>query len=320
MKIAVIVVTWNASELMREVLDALGRQTLMPARVFIIDNGSQDLDILSKIVASYSFCELLGLRVNVGFAAANNLGFDQSSDFEYVALLNPDAIPDPEWLLQLARATEAYPDCASFASRLIDYANPHLLDGVGDYLTFWGKPGRIGKGEPERGQFGQIVEVFAPCAAAALYSRRKVLECGGFDEDFFCYVEDVDLGFRLRLAGHHCRYIPEAMVYHVGSGTTGGQHGDFAVYHGHRNLVWMYVKDMPEVLFWLFLPLHLAMNFVALVVFTLRGQGRVIWRAKWDAIKGLEKMWRKRQLVQSTRTATAREIWRLMNKRIIPEG
>ena len=90
------------------------------------------------------------------------------------------------------------------------------------------------------------------------------------------------------------------------------------MYYGHRNLVWTYVKDMPRVLFWSFLPLHLAMNLIALVVFTLRGQGRVVLRAKRDAIKGLPKMWRKRQLIQSTRIATVREIWRLMDKRIIP--
>lgn len=318
MKIAVIIVTWNASQILSEVLDALARQTLMPARVFIIDNGSQDLDALSKIIAGYPFCELRGLGVNRGFAAANNLGFEQCSDFEYVALLNPDAVPDPEWLFQLASAAKAYPDCASFASRLLDYSNPQILDGVGDYLTCWGKPGRIGKGEHEQGQFGQTVEVFSSCAAAALYAREKVVECGGFDEDYFCYVEDVDLGFRLRLAGHHCRYIPEAVVYHIGSGSTGGQHGDFAVYHGHRNLVWTYVKDMPGVLFWLFIPLHLVMNLAVLAMFTWRGQGKVIVRAKWDAIKGLPKMWRKRQLVQSTRIATVRVIWRLMDKQIIP--
>lgn len=148
--------------------------------------------------------------------------------------------------------------------------------------------------------------------AAALH------EVGGFDEDFFCHVEDVDLGFRLRLAGHRCHYVPSSVAHHVGSGTTGGQHSDFAVYHAHRNLVWTYVKDMPGVLFWSFLPLHLAMNLAALVLFTLRGQGRVVLRAKRDAIKGLPKMWRKRQLIQSIRIATVREIWRVMDTRIIP--
>ena len=80
-------------------------------------------------------------------------------------------------------------------------------------------------------------------------------------------MEDVDLGFRLRLAGHRCLYVPKSVVHHVGSGTTGGKNSDFSVYHGHRNLVWTYVKNMPGVLFWIFLPLHLAMNLVVLAVF-----------------------------------------------------
>ena len=96
-------------------------------------------------------------------------------------------------------------------------------------------------------------EIFAPCAAAALYRRAAFLEAGGFDEHFFCYMEDVDLGFRLRLLGYRCGYAPAAIVHHVGSGTTGAR-SPFTVYHGHRNLVWTYVKNMPTPWFWLYLP------------------------------------------------------------------
>jgi GT2 family glycosyltransferase len=99
-----------------------------------------------------------------------------------------------------------------------------------------------------------------------LYRRSALIELGGFDEDYFCYVEDVDLGFRLRLAGHQCLYIPSSIVHHVGSGSTGGKNSDFAVYHGHRNLVWTYVKDMPGFLFWLFLIPSL---FLIPLIFTL---------------------------------------------------
>ena len=197
-------------------------------------------------------------------------------------------------------------------------ADPSVLDGRGDAYHVSGLAWRIDHGAHAVSHSVAVSEVFSPCAAAALYRRSALLEVGGFDEDFFCYVEDVDLGFRLRLAGHKALYVPDAVVHHVGSGMTGGQHSNFAVYHGHRNLVWTYVKNMPVLLFWLFLPLHVAMNLVTLVVFTLRGQGRVIWRAKWDAIKGLRKMWWKRQAIQSTRMATVREIWRYLDKQIVP--
>jgi len=130
-------------------------------------------------------------------------------------------------------------------------------------------------------------------------------------------VEDVDLGFRLRLVGYRCLYVPQSVVYHVGSGTTGGQHSDFAMYHGHRNLVWTFVKNMPGILFWMLLPLHVSLNLASIIWFALRGRGGVIWRAKRDALLGLPKMWRKRQYIQKTRVASIGEVWRQLDKRMI---
>jgi len=105
------------------------------------------------------------------------------------------------------------------------------------------------------------------------------------------------------------------VAHHVGSATTGGKQSDFAVYHGHRNLVWCYVKNMPPVLFWLLLlPLHLAMNLAAIAVYILRGQGHVILKAKRDALYGLPMVWKKRKHIQSGRTAGYAEIWRAMRK------
>jgi GT2 family glycosyltransferase len=160
------------------------------------------------------------------------------------------------------------------------------------------------------------MEVFAPCAAAALYRRSTVVDVGGFDEKFFCYVEDVDLGFRLRLAGHRCLYVPQAVATHVGSAAT-GKKSDFCVYHGHRNLVWTFVKNMPGILFWLLLPLHVLLNLLTIAWFALGGRGGVIWRAKRDALLGLPKMWRKRQCIQKARVASIAEVWRQLGKRMV---
>ena len=112
-------------------------------------------------------------------------------------------------------------------------------------------------------------------------------------------------------------YAPQSVAHHVGSGTTGGQHSDFSVYHGHRNLVWAFVKDMPGLLFWLLLPLHVMLNLVSIVWFALRGQSGVILRAKRDALRGLPSMWRKRQDIQKGRIASVSEIWRVLDKRWI---
>ena len=154
-------------------------------------------------------------------------------------------------------------------------------------------------------------EVFAPCAAAALYRRAAFEEIGGFDERFFCYFEDVDLGFRLRLRGHRCVYVPDAIVRHVSSALS-GYRSDFAVYHGERNAVWTFVKNMPGPLFWFYLPQHLALNLAALGYYPWRGQGRVVWRAKRDAMLGLPAALRERRAVQQQRRVEWRALRRAM--------
>jgi GT2 family glycosyltransferase len=154
-------------------------------------------------------------------------------------------------------------------------------------------------------------EIFGPCAAAAMYSRAALDEVGGFDERYFCYHEDVDLAFRLRLRGHRCRYVPDAVVDHVGSGIT-GRRSDFSTYHGHRNLVWTYVKNMPAPLFWLFLPLHLLLNLASIFVFGLRGQGGVILRAKRDALAGLGEAIRQRRAIHAGRRVSLRALLDVM--------
>jgi hypothetical protein len=128
--------------------------------------------------------------------------------------------------------------------------------------------------------------------------------------------KDVDLGFRLALAGHQSMYIPDAVVHHLGSASTGGRHSDFSLYHGHRNLVWAFVKNMPGGLFWLLLPYHFLLNLATIVYFSLRGKGAVIFQAKWDAIKGIPKIWKKRQMIQKQRKASLRQFWRILDKRL----
>jgi GT2 family glycosyltransferase len=199
---------------------------------------------------------------------------------------------------------------------LVNASDPTLMDGAGDAYHMSGLVWRMGHGVPMIDVDAHEKEVFSPCAAAALYRRSALLKLGCFDEDYFCYVEDVDLGFRLRLAGYRCLYVPQSVVHHVGSGTTGGQHSDFAMYHGHRNLVWTFVKDMPGVLFWILLPLHVALNVASIIWFTLRGRGNTILKSKRDALRGFPKMWKKRRDVQKNRVVGVSEIFRVLNKKL----
>ena len=150
-------------------------------------------------------------------------------------------------------------------------------------------------------QFGlSTEEIFSPCAAAALYYRDAFLQIGGFDEDFFSYFEDVDLGFRLRLNGYRALYVSNAVVYHVGSATF-GMNSDFSLYHSHRNLVWTFFKNMPRCLLLRYLPAHIFANLIYVFYYAIFGRGSILWKAKWDAILGLPLILGKRKEIQKTR-------------------
>jgi GT2 family glycosyltransferase len=235
------------------------------------------------------------------------------TDCEFVALLNPDAFPEPDWLERLVDAALAAPRHASFTSRLVLAADAGVLDGEGDSYGVNGFAWRRHHGLPVAAGDDARGEVFSACAAAALYRRDAFLATGAFDERFFTYLEDVDLGFRLRLRGAGCLYVPESVAHHVGSGLT-GRTSDFSVYHAQRNLVWTFVKDMPGPLLWIYLPQHLLLNLAAIGWYVMQGQGGTILRAKLDALRGLRAVWVDRKRVQSLRTESPAALRREMVK------
>jgi GT2 family glycosyltransferase len=312
--VTVIIVNWNSGALLAECLRCLKLQTLTSAHVLVVDNASSDGSIAAAGIPADNV-ELLQMDVNLGFAAANNRAL-AACDTEFVALLNPDAFPEPDWLECLLAAARSNPEVASFGSRQLCHDNPEILDGTGDTYHMSGLAWRERYGMRQQSQDLISREIFSPCAAAALYRRQALLDAGGFDEDFFCYVEDVDLGFRLRLSENKALYVPDAVIHHVGSASTGGEWSDFAVYHGFRNPVWVFIKNMPCVLFWLLLPLHVALNLASILLFSIRGQGRVILKSKKDAFLGIPRMWRKRREIQKHRIGSTGAIWKALDKRI----
>ncbi len=312
--ITVLIVNWNSGRLLRECLDSLRAQTWQAFKVVVVDNastdGSADPDVLDA--GSLDLC-VLRAPSNLGFAGGNNFGLAQGDPGEWVFMLNPDTRVDPGCLSELMRAAAGHPAFDAFGARLMRFhpgadgeAASGEVDGLGDAYHASGRCWRIGhrsRWQPEAAQpAAGATEVFSACGAAALYRTRALQALGGFDEAYFCYSEDVDLGFRLRLAGGRAACVPAAVVFHHGSAIT-GERSEFSVYHGHRNLVWTFVKDMPGMLLWLLLPLHLALNLASIAALAARGQGRIALRAKRDAVRGLPEAWRKRQLVQDRRRA-----------------
>lgn len=308
----VIIVSWNSAAHLRESITALEKQYVRDFKVVIIDNGSTD-EMSQVAVPLNRKLHLIfeHLPSNLGFAAANNIGACLAHG-KWIVLLNADAFPEPDWLEKLLDAAEKNPEYTAFSSRQIQYYDPHLLDGAGDAYHISGLAWRNHYNLPADRYGLEAGEIFSPCAAAAMYSREEFLKAGGFDEDYFSYFEDVDLGFRLRINGAKCLYVPDAVVRHVGSAST-GKRSDFSVYYGYRNMIWTFVKNTPSPYFWRFLPLHIFTVLFFAGYLTLRGQGKAIWSAIFDAIRGLPKAIRKRKEIQKNLKINPKDLLRTMS-------
>lgn len=310
MRVAVVIVNANAGEHLVRTLECLGRQTVAPARVIVVDNASVD-GSMDGVEHRFAGVEAIRLDENLGFAAANNLAVRLADDCEWIALLNPDAYAEPRWLEELLDATRRRPQFSFLGSRLVRAGMPDELDGTGDVMHVSGMAWRRDHGLSVSGVERAEEEIFSPCAAAALYRRDAFLGVGGFDESFFCYYEDSDLSFRLRLAGERCLYVPSAVVHHVGSATTGHM-SDFTIYHSYRNQTWVYVKNMPLPLLIAYLWQHVLVSGLVFGAFLLRRQGLVVLRAKRDAIRGLPRVLRQRREIQRSRRLGWRDVRRVL--------
>lgn len=295
--VSVVIVTWNSGANLSHCLSRLGTQTFKNFEVIIVDNGSTDGSV-NSLEGQYPDLniKIRNLGNNLGFAAANNIGAHLAHG-KWLALLNTDAFPESTWLEELLSASKNYDNYTSFSSRQIQANNPAFLDGAGDAYHTSGLAWRINLGYPADDYGLEFTELFSPCAAAAMYLREAFLAVDGFDETFFSYFEDVDLGFRMQLKGYRCLYVPRAVVHHVGSATF-GEKSDFAFYYSHRNLIWTFIKNMPEEMFWRYLPTHIISNLIYLVYYSVQGRGRILWQAKLDAVRGLSKSIHKRQEIQ----------------------
>jgi GT2 family glycosyltransferase len=284
---SVIIVNYNGGDYVCDAVRSLAAQTFRNFEVIVLDNASADGSADKIDFSGVPSAQLVRNADNLGFAAANNAGARMAKG-RWLALLNPDAKAEPDWLEHISCAIRRYPDCRVFSSAQFDMKHPDKIDGAGDaYLIF---------GIPWRGGFGRSIselptegECFSPCGAAAIYDRALFLNYGGFDERFFCYCEDVDLGFRCQLAGERCIFLPEAIVHHAGSAISGQQSG-FAAYYGTRNRIWTYFKNMPLLILVATFPVHLLISAYLIIRRGFSGCFKATTRGTWDGLKGAFRM------------------------------
>ncbi|MFQ5467049.1 MAG: glycosyltransferase family 2 protein [Kiloniellaceae bacterium] len=302
--VCVIVVAYDSGAHLGRCVAALARQSWRDFEAVIFDNASRDgaLDALGPLPEGF---HIVRSKRNLGFAGGNNRAATETRA-PWIATLNPDAFPEPDWLARLMAATARYPDVDMFGSTQLLADDPSRLDGAGDVYHASGIHWRGLHGQPAA-LLPPEGEVFAPCAAAALYRARAFHAHGGFDERFFCFSEDMDLAFRIRLAGGRCIQVADALVHHVGSSST-GRGSAFSVRYGVRNRLWAFVKNMPGPLLWPLLPVHIAANLVALAVAVARGRGRHAWQGLREAVIGIGPIWRARRELRHQRRVSA---WRI---------
>ena len=292
---SVVVVAYASRAHIFECLGALAAQTFRDFEVVVFDNASPDGGLTSEELKAFDLpdARLIRSAENLGFAGGNNRAAEIARG-RWLITLNPDAFPAPDWLDQLARASRDWPEFRLFGSKQVDAWNPAILDGSGDCYHAIGIAWRGLYDQPAR-DAPPTGEVFAPCAAAAMYLRAMFLEVGGFDERFFCYHEDVDLAFRLRLRGERCLQVQEAVVRHIGSAST-GRRSDFAIYHGFRNRAWTFVKNMPLQGLILLGPVHAmaTLYLLARLYFRNAPEARAARMGVWDALVGMGPFWRGR--------------------------
>jgi GT2 family glycosyltransferase len=237
---SVVVPNFNGRRWLPGCLDSLAAQTLAPAEIVVVDNGSTDGS--AALASERPGVRVLRLGRNLGFGAAANRGIAAAAA-EGVALVNTDVVLTPDWLERMVAALSSAPDVGAVACKMVDLDDPSVLYDAGDLLRRDGVCEQRGRFERADGRFDEPGEVFAACAGAALYRRGAVLDVGGFDERFFLYLEDVDLGLRLRLAGWRCRYEP-AVARHAGEGSAPAD-GRTAWTWVERNTLLLAAKAFP---------------------------------------------------------------------------
>ena len=288
--ISIIIVNFNGLRYLGPCLSSLAAQSYGPYEIVLVDNGSSD-ESAGYVRTHFPGVILVETGTNRGFAGGTNAGIKESHG-EFILTLNNDTIADTHFLENMVKPMMADSRIGMCASKML--FPDGRINSTGICISRSGAAWDRGIFEADTGQYEDKTEVFGPCAGAALYRRTMLDEIGLFDEDFFLFMEDVDLAFRARRAGWPCRYIPSARVIHIHSGTAGAN-SEIAVYYGNRNLLWYVIKNFPVRTLLISLPWIIGRNCGDIPFYIIRGRGRAIIRAKFDSVKGIPKMWRKRK-------------------------
>ncbi len=308
--ISIIILNYNKAILLKNCINSIINCKSTNYEIIIVDNGSTDAFVPRDNQTNFKYIEL---ESNFGFSKAVNIGIKQAKG-EYIAILNNDTEVDPRWLKNVITAFTQNRDAMVITSKIRSLHDKELLDNVGDIILLSGKVYKIGNNEKDIGQYDKQRYIFGANGCASVFRKEFFDKVGYFDENFFAYLEDIDLSFRANLLGYKCLYIPDAIVYHVGSATTGSQYNDFTVFHLAQNTISVLVKNLPtKILIRSILPMLTYITSLQ-AFFLIKGLGGAYFRGLVSGIRLISKMLPKRYGIIGTRVLTDDEIIRMFRE------
>lgn len=254
--ISIIIPNCNGAAILEGCLRSIVRQTCARPEIIVVDNASSDrsIEVVQQVAPE---ARVLRQSQNLGFAGAVNRGIKEARG-EWVAVLNNDTEAAPDWMQECSAAIERHPDASFLACRILDYFSRDRLYSAGDCFLRAGIGYRRGQEQADTREYARETPIFSACGCAALLRKSTLEAANGYDEQFFAYLEDVDLGLRLQAAGARGYYVPGAVVFHVGGATSGGEFAPLAVRLRTRNAILLLIKSVPARVLFRCAPMILA--------------------------------------------------------------
>lgn len=282
MKVTVVVPNYNGIKYVADCLDSLRKQTGSAFKIILVDNFSTD-GSYELVKENYPEVKIIRFRENTGFCKAVNAGI-KAADTPYVILLNNDTKVLPGFVQALLQAIEKSSDIFSVSAKMLQMSNPQLIDDAGDFYTALGWAYARGKDKSEV-DYKRRTDIFAACGGAAIYRRSIFAKIGLFDEQHFAYLEDIDIGYRARIAGFRNRFEPGARVLHAGSGSSGSRYNEFKVTHSAANNLYLIYKNMPIPQILLNAPFLAAGFLIKFLFFIPKGLGMIYLKGLLEGIR-----------------------------------
>lgn len=301
MLVSVVIPNWNGKELLKTCLDSLNKQTFQDMEVIIIDNGSVDGSV-AFIQKNYPKFRFVPLFQNIGFAPAVNIGIKQAKG-KYIVLINNDTEVDKRCIEFLVKAAKEHNDVGFIAAKMLNFYKREMVDSAGDYIDVVGHANNIGLGERDGEKFNIPGYVFLATGGGGLFKREVFEKVGLFDEDYFAYMEDVDICFRAQLVGFKGWFEPTAKIYHIHKATS-SRNKALLEYLQFRNMTMTIIKDFPQTL------LRKDFNWVKILLVNIntvryqvsQGYGWSALRAEWYVLTHLKQLLEKRKQIQNAKT------------------